>query len=138
MIVHFFIMIHRKLSTFARIVLSALLLASCVSERRYVKPAPDVVAITLEGNITTGYSWEYTMQPEGIVTEVESEYQPAGAGRTGAGGTFTFRFQALNPGETEINFYYRRPWEKETAAASQATYRITIDADKVITATEER
>jgi predicted secreted protein len=96
--------------------------------------SPNAV-IELEGNITTGYSWTYTIEGEGIVREVSNEYRQNGnaRGALGSGGVFAFEFEGLSPGETLLRFVYARPWEKEAAPARSAVYVLHVDKDKRVT-----
>lgn len=67
--------------------------------------------IALGSNPTTGYQWRlesYTNLYSFIDKKFTSE-----SDLMGAGGVETFRFSALNSGETEIVFTYHRPWEEK-------------------------
>jgi predicted secreted protein len=44
----------------------------------------------------------------------------------GAGGTFTFRFRVVAPGNALLKLIYSRPWDKDKAAAQ--TWHVTIKA----------
>ncbi|MDR2842365.1 MAG: protease inhibitor I42 family protein [Spirochaetaceae bacterium] len=100
---------------------------SCTSQPGTNNKAGTLV-ITLEGNTTTGYSWTYKMNSDEIVEEVSSEYIKPDAA-IGAGGTFVFTFAALHQGETEIAFYYTRPWETAPDAKPDVVYFITVNPD---------
>jgi predicted secreted protein len=71
------------------------------------------IAIELEGNRSTGYSWICAMEPEGIVREVSAEYReaPGTENRAGRSGVFVFVFESIKPGAVELRFTYARPWE---------------------------
>ena len=74
----------------------------------------DTLTITLESNLTTGYSWQVMEVDEAVlVQEGEPEYKqsPGSEGLVGAGGTETFRFKAVGTGETKLGLGYMRPWE---------------------------
>lgn len=74
----------------------------------------DTLTITLESNLTTGYSWQVMEVDEAVlVQEGEPEYKqsPGSEGLVGAGGTETFRFKAVGSGETSLGLGYMRPWE---------------------------
>jgi len=78
-----------------------------------VNAAVDVV---LAGNPTTGYTWEVGAIDEAVVRLVgEPDYKPASQDDkvVGTGGVFTFRFQAVASGETDVFLIYRRPWETD-------------------------
>ena len=91
--------------------------------------------VELRGNPTTGYTWVYTMSPEGIVREVSEEYvtDKIDGGLAGSGGKFIFTFEALTTGETELIFSYLRVWEKGTPAAETVVYTVTVDDKNSLT-----
>jgi inhibitor of cysteine peptidase len=97
------------------------------------------ITLELEGNPTTGYSWTYTMDREGVVREVSAEYHEAAdsgnspEGRIGRGGTFVFVFESLNPGTVELRFNYARPWESGVEPAETKTYVLTVNRAGKIT-----
>jgi inhibitor of cysteine peptidase len=67
--------------------------------------------IKLPGNPTTGYSWEIAKVDARILAlQGEIEFQSSSQA-LGAPGEFTFRFQALAPGSTELLLIYQRPFE---------------------------
>lgn len=69
--------------------------------------------IRLEGNPTTGYRWELSsFDPSVVRLSGEPDYEPASQ-RIGAGGSFTFKLEALAAGTSETTFVYRRPWEQD-------------------------
>jgi predicted secreted protein len=89
------------------------------------------VVIELAGNPSTGYSWTYTLEPEGIVKEVFAEYRSdASQHRVGSGGTFVFSFEGIAPGQSTLTFRYARPWE--SVVPTVITYNITVDTKRRI------
>lgn len=72
-----------------------------------------VFMITLDGNPTTGYEWEYKMVPDTSIISIQGEYIPAnvGPGIVGSGGKYVYKGKALAPGTVSIIFSYSRPWE---------------------------
>lgn len=84
--------------------------------------------VELKGNPTTGYSWDYSMDPAGIVEEVCSEFlqNDATPHRIGAGGVYLFDFAGVSEGTVDVTFYYRRPWESREANQIKV-YRLTVD-----------
>jgi len=74
----------------------------------------EVMTVTLESNLTTGYSWQVLKIDNAIlVQEGDPTYEqsPGSEGLVGAGGTETFRFKAVASGETSLELGYMRPWE---------------------------
>jgi inhibitor of cysteine peptidase len=70
-----------------------------------------ILEIVLPGNPTTGYHWEIAKVDArvlGLASEIE--YRTASE-MLGADGDFIIRFEALNPGSTELLLFYQRPFE---------------------------
>ena len=93
------------------------------------------VKIELEGNPTTGYTWVYTMKPEGIVREVSNEYIQNNTDENvaGAGGKFVFIFEAISTGEAELVFSYLRVFEEGIPPIQTVTYKAIVDNSKNLT-----
>jgi len=93
-----------------------------------VKLEGNKATVELKGNPTTGYSWDYTMSPEGIVREIFKDYIPdkKDENLAGSGGKFVFTFEAVTQGEAELVFSYFRPWEAEPALET-VSYRALVD-----------
>ncbi len=72
----------------------------------------NILVIRLPGNPATGYQWQAatTNSPAMRVT-VRPQYSPPASTATGAAalGTYTFTFQAVQPGTGSIRLYYVRP-----------------------------
>ena len=89
-----------------------------------VAPAT-VITVMLEGNPTTGYSWESSISDPAVLKQTNAaEFKPL-SGAIGAGGTFTFQFQAQSAGKTDVTLLYRRSWE--TGVAPLKTYHVTVE-----------
>ena len=96
-------------------------------------PEQMTTTIELDGNPTTGYTWVYTMLPEGIVREVSNDYVPNRTNVVGSGGKFIFTFEAITEGATELNFSYLRVWEEGIAPAQTVIYNAIVDDKKNLT-----
>lgn len=89
--------------------------------------AGDDVQVILNGNPTTGYSWTATV---GDKTVVQQQGDPAYAQEStdpsvvGAGGTYTFTFEAAAAGQTTLTLDYARSFEEGVAPIQ--TYSVTI------------
>jgi predicted secreted protein len=95
----------------------------------------NTATVELTGNPTTGYTWVYTMSPEGVVREASQEYIADKTGVVGSGGKFIFTFEALAAGEAEIIFSHLRTWEKE--ALETVVYTATVDDKNSLTLTQK-
>lgn len=63
-----------------------------------------------------------------LVSFVYSDYKAENTELVGAGGKEIWTFKALKEGETEINFQYVRPWEKDVVPEITKRYAIIIKA----------
>lgn len=77
----------------------------------------DVVRIQIEGNPTTGFTWE----PENLDTRLlaqigERKFTPNNH-LQGGEGVFAFTFKALKPGVTHLRLIYHRTFEKDIPPA---------------------
>lgn len=84
----------------------------------------DTIEIKLQGNITTGYSWEW-QKPEGSILELpdDPEYK-AESELVGAPGIQIFKFKAASTGKEEIHMIYHRAFEQDVPPLEE--YSITV------------
>ena len=67
--------------------------------------------ISLEGNPTTGYTWELAPDVQELfVPEGEAEFKPDST-LLGSGGLVTLRFKAVQEGAAELKLIYHRTFE---------------------------
>jgi inhibitor of cysteine peptidase len=87
------------------------------------------LVVRLPSNPTTGYRWIY-VEPKDAVLRVDGpssfEAAQSSAGAVGAGGTEIWKLAPLKPGQQQLRFEYRRPWEQDVAPAQIATYAVTV------------
>lgn len=84
------------------------------------------VSLELEGNPTTGYSWQViATDPAVLAPAGEPDYESS-SDASGAGGTFTFRFDAVGAGETEVVLQYFRSWEEPTDTAGRFAFTVRV------------
>jgi len=83
-----------------------------------------VLAITLESNASTGYTWEVIELDDSILQQIgEPEFRMRGD-RPGDPNDMTIRFEAVNTGRMTLKLLYHRRWEKEEAP--QETFSIEV------------
>lgn len=71
-----------------------------------------VVAVSLEGNPSTGYTWEPVGLDEPILRQIgEPAFTPE-SNVPGSPGTQIIRFRAVGEGATTLRLVYHRPWEE--------------------------
>ena len=87
-----------------------------------------MLEVQLPANHTTGYSWILAPVADPVLTsQGKAAYAESSAGgKVGAGWVETWRFKAVKAGTERLQFEYRRPWEKNTAAAKTVTIRVTV------------
>ena len=128
--------------------LVVVIVAACGVFRAAPKPPPEPVTVSaaqsgttvalasgqdlvvrLPSNPTTGYRWIY-VEPKDAVLRVDGPSTFEGAqspgGAVGAGGTEIWKLAPLKPGQQQLRFEYRRPWEQDVAPAQIATYAVTV------------
>ena len=71
--------------------------------------------IALEGNPTTGYTWEIAPESGALLSQQgEAEFKPASSA-LGSGGIVTLRFKAIQPGNMKLKLIYHRTFEPGVA-----------------------
>ena len=86
-------------------------LSEADSGRTVTVTAGGLITVSLEGNLTTGYSWSVDeIDPHHLVQEGEPQYE-RNSELKGAGEVTIFTFKALKPGETRLQLVYMRPFE---------------------------
>jgi len=100
---------------------------------------PKTATVELPGNLTTGYTWVYTMSPADIMREVSKEYIPDQVDEdiVGSGGKFIFTFKPLAKGEAKLVFSYLRVWEEDTPPLETVVFRATVDDQAGLTLAPE-
>ena len=131
-------MLNNKFSFIALLtLLVALTLATGCSPQQEVKASIDddgremqlkkgqTLVVTLEGNPTTGYSWEVAepLNEQVLRQAGEAEFK-AESDALGAGGVQVLRFEAVNVGKFTLKLVYRRSWEKDVEPLE--TYSIQV------------
>jgi len=75
-------------------------------------PPAEEIEATLDGNATTGFSWELVEYDAAVVLPVgEPSYVEVSSDVVGAGGQWTWILHAVDPGQTAVQFVYHRSWE---------------------------
>ncbi len=73
-------------------------------------------SIALVSNPSTGFRWKMTLpEDQKTVQSLSSGYVAPQKMIPGAPGEEVYKFRAVTPGETKVDFVYERPWEPETA-----------------------
>ncbi len=88
--------------------------------------AGQTLVVSLEGNPTTGYTWEAAELDEQVLRQVgEAEFKPD-SDAIGAGGVQTLRFETVNTGQTTLKLVYRRPWEADEEPTETFSVQVVV------------
>jgi predicted secreted protein len=90
------------------------------------------VSFEFDGKLDSGYAWEYTMYPQGIIKEVSGVSANGNIQKIGKGGHYQFAFEAVQAGRTKLVFTYKRPWENK-APVKETVYIINVSKDMKVT-----
>ena len=88
-----------------------------------------VLVVELVSNLTTGYSWQVLEVDAAVLAQQgEPEYveDSQSEGLVGAGGIETFRFEALQAGQTSLSLGYLRPWEENVDPIETFSITVTV------------
>lgn len=93
---------------------------------------PQTATLKLSANPTTGYEWSFTQTP--TIFDISSEYVQDATDEemVGVGGIETFTLTPTKAGSTELNFYYKQPWD-EDSLDTHLTYQVSVDKNMQIT-----
>ncbi len=110
---------------FAAALISGAVFTSCATMRS------QEAVIELNGNPTTGYTWEYEIEDDDII-EVDEEILYLGKNDVvGAPSKFKYTLHSLKAGNTKIKFEYKRPWEQK-AADKVVVYEVIVNQDGML------
>lgn len=86
----------------------------------------DIIVVKLKANRASGFGWVMADGTGDVLVRAGNPvYAPNAAkkGKAGSGGTETWRFRAVHPGEQTMRLEYRRPWERDIP---ERTMRFTV------------
>lgn len=97
--------------------------------------APTQPTVILEGNPTTGYTWNIIVADENVIAVTDEGFaaNETEEGIVGASGYQRFSFEGKAEGYTTVTFAYGRSWETEEAPAYTLTYDLSVDSNLVVT-----
>ena len=83
------------------------------------------IIIKLDGNPSTGYTWEAKDLDATMFTQVgDPVFDSSNPGLVGSGGTLTLTFKTLKAGTSPLTLVYHRPWE--TGVDPTNTFSVTV------------
>jgi predicted secreted protein len=96
--------------------------------REVMLPAGSSVIIRLEALPGTGYGWQIIQNGSpSLQLETPAVFEPRADVEAGGVEDEIFRFRAQHPGTVNLEFHYRRPWDRQGPAAKTFRVRITIE-----------
>lgn len=88
----------------------------------------DLIVIQLEGNPSTGYTWEAQNLDVAMFEMLgEPEFKSDNPDLVGSGGTLTLTFKTLKAGTATLNLVYHRPWEADVEPLDTFSITVTIE-----------
>ncbi len=84
------------------------------------------LVITLEGNPTTGFMWDYTTEGDGEIALVDESSEVLNEGLLGSPSTFNYSFKGVKEGDVTLIFEYARPWEGGEKLYTEV-YKLHVD-----------
>lgn len=85
----------------------------------------DTLVVTLDGNVTTGYTWE-TTQEIPVLKQVGTAEQTPSNSNLGAPGQIVLKFQAVQAGQGKLTLVYHRPFEKDVPPLKTYSVDVTV------------
>jgi len=83
------------------------------------------IIIALDGNPSTGYTWEAKDLDISMFEQVgDPTFVSSNPGMVGSGGTMTLTFKTLKTGTANLTLVYHRPWETNVEPID--TYTVTV------------
>jgi predicted secreted protein len=86
--------------------------------------AGDTLLISLEGNMTTGYSWIPAPQTPVLLEQVGDIAVTPDSDAVGAPGTLVLTFKTTETGQTTLHLDYKRSWEENVEP--EKTFEVTV------------
>jgi inhibitor of cysteine peptidase len=105
---------------------SALALEAKDNGRQIELEKGQTLAISLEGNPSTGYTWEMVESEGSILRQVGEIEFKAESDLVGAPGTQTLRFETVEAGQMDLKLVYHRAWEEGVQPLETFTVQVTV------------
>ncbi len=86
----------------------------------------ELLVVALEGNPSTGYSWEVTPADQAVVAQQGEPEFSAESDLLGASGKISLTFKAVAEGQQALTLAYRRPFEKDVAPEKTISFVVVV------------
>ncbi len=85
------------------------------------------ITVTLDSNVTTGYSWQLTgISDSGVLEKTNNVYEAPTGNLIGAGGKEVWTFHALGTGKATLSMEYDQPWTGGQKDAKSFTLMVIV------------
>jgi inhibitor of cysteine peptidase len=84
----------------------------------------DKITVTLDGNPTTGFTWETEQLNIAQLQQIGEPEYTAASSLLGSAGTYVFTFTVVGPGEASLKLIYHRTWEE--GVPPEQTFEVTV------------
>lgn len=84
----------------------------------------DTLIVSLEGNMTTGFSWIPAAQKPALLEQVGDVTVTPASDAVGAPGKIILTFKATEKGQATLHLDYKRSWEENVAP--EKTFEVTV------------
>jgi inhibitor of cysteine peptidase len=84
----------------------------------------NLLVVTLDGNITTGFNWEMVPQTPAVLQQQGEPEATPDSSALGSGGKISLKFQAVQTGQASLTLIYHRSFEKDVPP--EKTFEVTI------------
>jgi len=86
----------------------------------------DLIELTIEGNPTTGYTWEW-IKDEGTIVELQGEPEySADSDLIGSGGVYKFVFHMKDSGDGALRLVYHRTFEPDVPPLEEFSITLQV------------
>ena len=85
------------------------------------------LVLSIEGNPTTGYQWAVDELDESILAPAADPDYKSDSMLIGSGGTYTYKFNTVNLGETTLRLKYYRDFENDTPPVDFFEIHVTVE-----------
>lgn len=89
----------------------------------------DTLQVTLEGNISTGFTWEIAGYDEAVIRPVGEQQLVRRGNGLGAGEDVVTRFEAVGAGTTVVRMIYHRQFEEGVAPLKTFEVVVTVEGN---------
>ena len=134
-----------RITLFLTALLAVIILSACGSQSQSIQVSPpeqlpitasdngtkvtafagQELVITLDGNPSTGYTWETKDLDKTVFSQVgETQFNSSNPNLAGSGGTQTLNIRILKTGTATLTLVYHRPFE--TGVAPAKTFSVVL------------